>query len=80
MEILTDHEAIAATGADAITALAGAATEATFYREGLTPDQIAANRRIVAISAPACLAARADLSNRRYRSTWSRNAPWAWDE
>ena len=35
----------------------GAATAATFYREGLSEEQLAANRRIVAISAGCCTAA-----------------------
>lgn len=40
-----------------ITDLTERATAATFYRDGLTSAQIAANQRIVAISAPSCLAA-----------------------
>ena len=40
-----------------VIALTGAATDATFYVDGLTAEQVAANRRIVAISAESCLAA-----------------------
>ena len=40
-----------------ITDLTERATAATFYSDGLTSVQIAANQRIVAISAPSCLAA-----------------------
>ena len=58
-EVATGAEAAARAGAAAITALTEAATGATFYRDGLTPEQVAANRRIVAISAPTCLAAAA---------------------
>jgi len=40
-----------------IAALTEAATRSTFFRDGLTPDQIASNRRIVEISGPTALAA-----------------------
>jgi ribosomal protein S18 acetylase RimI-like enzyme len=40
-----------------ITNLTEAATNATFYRDDLTADEIAANRRVVAISAASCSAA-----------------------
>lgn len=50
----TDAEALARLSAEAIAALTEAATLATYYRDDLTPEQVAANRRIVAISADAC--------------------------
>ena len=64
VDMLFDEAAIARAGAEAITRLTDAATAATFYREGLMPEQVAANRRIVAISAETCAAAaaRADQS------------------
>ena len=40
-----------------IAAITEAATRSTFFRDGLTPDQIASNRRIVEISWPTALAA-----------------------
>lgn len=57
IDLLTDREAAERTGAEAIVRLTEAATQATFYRDDLTEEQIASNRRIVAISAPTCLAA-----------------------
>lgn len=57
IEMLIDREAAERSGADAVTRLTEAATRATFYRDDLTEAQIASNRRIVAISAPTCLAA-----------------------
>ena len=57
IELYVDRQAADRAGADAITALTEAATRATFYREDLTGEQIASNRRIVAISAATCLAA-----------------------
>lgn len=55
--ILWDAEALAQTADAEIADLTRAATEATFYREGLSDAQIAANRRIAEISAPSCRAA-----------------------
>lgn len=55
MDILTDARAAARLRDGDITALTEAATAATFYREDLTPEQVASNRRIVDISAPVCL-------------------------
>jgi len=57
MKILTGEKAVAATGERAITELTEAATGATFYTEALSPEQIAANRRIVAIAAEDCFTA-----------------------
>lgn len=54
MDILIDSQALARLRDGDITALTEAATAATFYRDGLTPEQVAANRRIVAISEPTC--------------------------
>lgn len=59
MRLLTDENAVAATGARAVTELTEAATGATFYTNALSPEQVAANRRIVAIAADACFAAAA---------------------
>jgi len=64
VELLFDGAALARSGAEAITRLTEAATAATFYRDGLTPEQVAANRRIVAISAGACAAAAASPDQR----------------
>ncbi|MGZ8351421.1 MAG: GNAT family N-acetyltransferase [Allosphingosinicella sp.] len=55
--IRLDADSLAWLDAAAIVRLTEAATETTFYREGLTPEQIAANRRIVEISGPTALAA-----------------------
>lgn len=55
--ILTGIDAAAATSADEIEAVTRAATLATFYTEGLSEAQLAANRRVVAISAATCVAA-----------------------
>ncbi|WP_395622781.1 GNAT family N-acetyltransferase [Sphingomonas daechungensis] len=44
-------------GGDDITALTERATNATFYRDDLRPDEIEANRRVVRISAEAALGA-----------------------
>ena len=62
--ILADTDALARTGAEAIRRLTEAATSATFYRDDLTPEQVAANRRIVDISAPSCIAAVANAHQR----------------
>ena len=59
IDLLIDREAAGRTGAEAITRLTEAATLATFYRDDLTDEQRASNRRIVAISAPTCLSAAA---------------------
>lgn len=40
-----------------VAAVTEAATRATFFRDGLTPEQVASNRRIVEISEPTALAA-----------------------
>jgi len=56
-ELLADRAALARIDADDVVALTRAATDATFYREGLTPDQLAHNRRIVEISGPTAVAA-----------------------
>ena len=52
--IHADTQALERVSAEAITALTEAATLATYYRDGLTPKQIAANQRIAAISAATC--------------------------
>jgi len=61
VEHLTDTEALGRLPPGGIAALTRAATESTFYREDLTPEQLADNRRIVEISeAIARAAARSD--------------------
>lgn len=55
--VVHDAAAVSRTTPDAITRLTEEATRATFFREGLTEEQLAAIRRIVAISAECCLAA-----------------------
>ncbi len=60
IEIAGDEAALARIGGADITALTEAATGSSFYAEGLTPEQIAANRRVVEISAPTALAAAAN--------------------
>lgn len=55
--VLLNAEAMANAGLASITALTEAATNATFYRDDLTPEEIAANRRVVSICAPTCEAA-----------------------
>lgn len=57
--LLSGREAFARAGEAGIAALTEAATRATFYREGMDEAQLAANRRIVAISGPTCRAASA---------------------
>ena len=52
-----DQAAIRLADAAAMTALTDAATAATFYRDDLDADQIAANRRVVEISGPSAVAA-----------------------
>lgn len=64
MLILTDKEAAKRIGAEEIRLLTQAATDATFYRDGLTAEQVQANRRIVEISAPTCAAATATAHQR----------------
>lgn len=57
MRLLIDDEVLGELRPADFTALTEAATASTFYRDGLSPEQIAANRRIVEISATVCLAA-----------------------
>jgi ribosomal protein S18 acetylase RimI-like enzyme len=54
MDIQIDAQAFARLRSGDITALTDAATVATFYRDGLTPEQVAANHRIVNISESVC--------------------------
>ena len=56
-ELLFDAAALERVDGGAVAALTERATEATFHTEGLTAEQVAANRRIVAISADHALAA-----------------------
>ncbi len=55
--IRIDADALERVSATAISELTEKATAATFYREGLSPPQLAANRRIVEISHDCCVAA-----------------------
>ena len=57
VELLEDEAALERIGSEDIIVLTEAATDATFHVDGLTAEQVAANRRIVAISAESCLAA-----------------------
>jgi ribosomal protein S18 acetylase RimI-like enzyme len=59
LELVRDREALERIGAAAVVALTREATDSTFYCEGLTPDQIAHNHRIVEISGPTILTAAA---------------------
>lgn len=59
VELLVDAAAVARMGETSIATLTEKATNATFYRDDLSPEQIAANRRIVSISTDYCLAAAA---------------------
>ena len=56
-ELLVDHAALARIDADAVVALTRAATDSTFHSDGLRPDQLARNARVVAMSGPTALAA-----------------------
>jgi GNAT superfamily N-acetyltransferase len=60
IELLDNAAALERIGAAEIVALTRAATDATFYREGLEPDQLAHNRHIVEISGPTAVAAAAN--------------------
>jgi len=55
--LLKDAEALDRIGADDVTSLTQRATDATFYRDDLTPDEIEANRRVVRICADTALGA-----------------------
>lgn len=57
MTLLNDEAALHRIGADDITLLTRRATDATFYVEGLGPEQLEANRRVVRIAAETALAA-----------------------
>ncbi|HEY4546726.1 MAG TPA: GNAT family N-acetyltransferase [Pedomonas sp.] len=54
VELHFDADALGRCSADDIAALTDAATQSTYYRDGLTPEQLAAIRRIVDISAETC--------------------------
>ena len=56
-EIHGDAEVLPRVSEADLTDLTHRATAATFYRDGLTPEQIAANQRVVEISGPSCTAA-----------------------
>jgi ribosomal protein S18 acetylase RimI-like enzyme len=64
IELVEDGTALERIGPEDIGALTEAATRATFYADGLTPAQVAANRRIVAISGETCLAAMRNANQR----------------
>ena len=57
MKLLNDEAAIGRISAEDITALTRRATEATFYVDGLAPEQLKANRRVVRIAAETALTA-----------------------
>ena len=56
-ELLADEAALTRIGAEDVVELTRAATDATFYREDLRPDQIAYNRSTVDISGATAMAA-----------------------
>ncbi|MES2724185.1 MAG: GNAT family N-acetyltransferase [Pseudomonadota bacterium] len=56
-EIHGDAAVLARASPADLTDLTCRATDATFYRDGLTPEQTAANLRVVEISGPTCAAA-----------------------
>ena len=55
--IVADADAFARIAAEDVRALTRAATDSTFYRDDLTPEQVADNGRIVSISGPTAEAA-----------------------
>jgi ribosomal protein S18 acetylase RimI-like enzyme len=57
--LFEDEAAVARVDEAQVAALTRAATDATFYREGMNAEQIAANRHVVAISGPTAMAAAA---------------------
>lgn len=57
LELLTDAAVFARIGSGDIVALTQAATDSTFHRDDLSPEQLARNRQIVAISGPTAEAA-----------------------
>lgn len=59
IELFADGEAAERVTEEAIVSLTKAATDATFYREDLSDDQLAHNRHIVAVSGSTALAAAA---------------------
>ena len=73
IELVEDEAALERVGAEDIAALTDAATRATFYADGLTVEQVAANRRIVVISAETCRAAMAN-PNQRFVAAFSDGA------
>lgn len=54
VELVCGVDALARTSAGEINALTEAATRSTYYRDGLTDEQVAAIQRIVDISAETC--------------------------
>ena len=62
IELVADEAAVARVSDREIVALTRAATDATFHRDDLRPDQVAHNRHIVAISGPTALQAAAITS------------------
>src|SRR5687768_17426625 len=59
IELASDEAALDRIGPGDIVALTKAATDATFHRDDLRPDQLAHNRHIVEISGPTAVAAAA---------------------
>ena len=57
IELLNDRAALERINADDISSLTDRATEATFYADALTPEQVEANRNVVRIAAQTALAA-----------------------
>ena len=73
LELVADGEALQRIDSAAIVALTREATDATFYRDDLTPDQVAHNRRIVEMSGPTVLAAAA-ASNQHFVAAFAEGA------
>ena len=73
VELVENLAALERIGPDRITALTEAATRSTFHVEGLSGEQLAANARIVAISAGACRDA-AERANRHFVAALSGGA------
>ncbi|HYD89806.1 MAG TPA: GNAT family N-acetyltransferase [Vitreimonas sp.] len=63
MKLLQNQAALARFAPGAIEALTEAATNATFYAAPLTSEQIAANKRVVAMSARVCEEAAASVDH-----------------
>lgn len=57
LELLADEAALVWIDSEAVVALTRAATDSTFHSDGLRPDQLARNARVVTMSGPTAFAA-----------------------